>query len=323
MTNPLVSVLLPVYNGSRYLREAVDSVLRQSYANFELIVINDGSTDATHEVMSSYSDPRIRYIRQENCGLSATLNRAISLARGPYLARQDSDDFSYPERLERQVAFLEANPACGMVGTWAEIWKEGTKTSRAHRHPAGNAVLQFLLLFNNPFVHSSIMMRREAVEVVGHYLSDRSRQIPEDYELWSRIARRYQVANLPEALHAYRETGGSICRENWERLMDEVVSVSAGNIGWRTGLSCDDSSVVNLAAVCNVVFRRVSFPLEVDRMKQVFQDCADAIRNAYADETGGLERQIRLKWRFIRMNYYRLILTRVLTGISRRMGGSR
>lgn len=319
MTIPLVSVLLPVYNGSRYLKEAIDSVLQQSFADFELIVINDGSTDSTGEIIASCSDPRIRYFEQQNRGLSATLNRAISLARGSYLARQDSDDISYPERFARQVAFLDSNPCCGMVGTWAEIWRERRRSGAVHRHPAGNDVLQFLLLFNNPFVHSSVMMRRDAVAAVGGYLSDRSRQLPEDYELWSRIARRYQVANIPEVLHVYRETGGSICRENWDRLMADVVWVSARNIAWRAGVPDDDAGVADLAALSNVIFHMASANPDVARMRRLFDEAAQGIRSGAA-ASGELEKAIRIKWRDIRVNHFRFLVAAKLREFQLRLG---
>lgn len=323
MTDPQVSVLLPVYNGGRFLREAIDSILGQSYADFELIVVNDGSTDDTHDIVSSYADPRLRYIRQDNCGLSATLNKAIGLARGRYLARQDSDDLSYPERLKRQVEYLDAHPTCGLVGTWAEIWVEGERTSRAHRHPADNPVLQFLLLFNNPFVHSSVMMRREAVQKVGPYLSDRSRKLPEDYELWSRIARHYELANIPELLHVYREVGGSICRENWDRLMDEVVAISATNLRLRVGLRPHDANAVDLAAMWNVVYRKASFLPSLKAMERIYFAGADSIRTSAGGDTASLDETVRVQWVNIRANYYRYLVTGRLEVFFRRLVGRR
>lgn len=319
LKHPKVSVLLPVYNGSRYLREAVESILAQSFADFELILINDGSTDDTGAICTSFDDPRIRYFEQENIGLASTLNRAAGLARGVYLARQDSDDVSCPARFAGQVAFLDANPDCGMVGSWAEIWKEGERTPRAHRHPAEDAVLQFELLFNNPFVHSSVMMRRDVFSSVGPYAAERSRQ-PEDYELWSRISRRYRVANIPEFLQVYRETEGSICRENWLRLMDVVVTLSAENIAWRTGLSRDDIHVVNLAAIANVVFERVSAKPDLAEMRRIFLRAVDEIRRSSPGAGAAFDRAVRLRWRSIRFNYSQRFLRPGLFRVLGRLG---
>jgi len=182
---PMVSVLLPVYNGAAYLSAAVDSVLNQTYQNLELIIINDGSTDQSASIVEQFRDSRIRFSNQTNRGLAATLNRAIDLSRGKYLARQDQDDLSFPTRFAKQVDFLESHQKCGMVGTWAEIWEVDQRSRRAHKHPTDDLILKFELLFDNPFVHSSVMIRKEALDIVGTYCTDKSRQPPEDYELWS------------------------------------------------------------------------------------------------------------------------------------------
>jgi len=121
---PVISVLLPIYNGAPYLVEAIDSVLNQTWKDFELIVINDGSTDDSAAIVHGYDDPRIRYYEHENIGLAATLNRGIDLAVGEFIARQDQDDISKPERFARQIVYLTAHPECVLIGTWAEIWGE-------------------------------------------------------------------------------------------------------------------------------------------------------------------------------------------------------
>ena len=125
-TNPLVSVLMSVYNGDRYLDEAIDSILSQTYENFEFIIINDGSTDHTKDILSSYSnqDNRIRVFHQKNHGLTFSLNRGLELSRGKYVARMDADDISSPRRLEEQINYLRANPEVGVLGTQMEIINE-------------------------------------------------------------------------------------------------------------------------------------------------------------------------------------------------------
>ena len=121
-------------NNAKTEREAIDSILGQTFTDFELIIINDGSRDSSGCCVQSYSDSRIRYLGQENVGLAATLNKGIALARGEYIARQDQDDISLPGRFAAQVAFLDANPDCGMVGAWAEIFTEHEGGLRYHRH---------------------------------------------------------------------------------------------------------------------------------------------------------------------------------------------
>ena len=246
---PLVSVILPVYNGIQYLREAIDSILNQSFTNFEMIIIDDGSSDDSAALISSYADPRLRCIQQNNQGLAATLNRGIALASGSYIARMDQDDISLPERFEKQAAFLEAHDDYGMVGTWAEIWAGDKKTGHGHKHPTENMPLQFELLFNNPFVHSSTMIRKTVFDEVGLYATDTSRQPPEDFELWSRIARKFKVANIPEVLHVYREIPKSMSRNGINPFLDHLVTICTENIAWRAGIALPNASVTNIAAL--------------------------------------------------------------------------
>lgn len=210
--DPVVSVIMPVYNGGAYLKESIESILRQSFKNFELIIVNDGSTDNSEAVIGQFSDSRIHYIKQENQGLASSLNNAITIARGTYIARQDQDDISKRERFAKQVSFLKTHPQIGVVGAWAEIVSENKRTGRYLKHPTKNIELQFAVLFDTPFVHSSVMLPRSVVEAIGGYTTDLKRQPPEDFELWSRIARSYQLANIPETLLLYREIQGSMSR---------------------------------------------------------------------------------------------------------------
>jgi len=206
MNNPKISVVLPVYNGEIYIYEAIDSILKQTYEDFELIIINDGSTDDSKEIILGINDSRIVYYEQTNQGLATTLNNAIKISRGKYIARQDQDDYSHPKRFQKQVALLDIHPTLGLLGTWGQIWEGASPTKRAHQHPTENLILKYHLLFNNPFVHSSVMIRKEVFDKVGLYSTDITRQPPEDYELWIRIAKEYDVANIPKVLHNYRDT---------------------------------------------------------------------------------------------------------------------
>lgn len=231
---PTVSVVLSVRNGGRDLPRALGTILNQSFADFELIAINNGSTDETGAYLDSISDPRVRVFHQADAGLAAALNRGISLARGRYIARQDHDDLALPTRIAQQVAFLDANPDHALVGTRAEIWVGDSPTGRFHDHPTEDAELRFALLNNNYMVHSSVMMRKAALNEVGVYTADPSRQPPEDYELWSRIARRFRIANLPERLTIYREVPTSMSRESANPFQEKVIMISAENLAMAT-----------------------------------------------------------------------------------------
>jgi glycosyltransferase involved in cell wall biosynthesis len=232
--NPAVSVVLSVRNGGADLPRALGTILGQSFPDFELIAINNGSTDGTREFLDQIADPRLRVYHQEDQGLAAALNRGISLARGRYIARQDHDDWAMPTRIEKQVAFLDANPDHALIGTRAEIWVGDRATGRFHDHPTDDAELRFALLFNNYVVHSSVMLRKAALDEVGAYTTDRSRQPPEDYELWSRIARRFRVANLPERLTIYREVSRSMSREGFDPFKEKLILISAENLAAAT-----------------------------------------------------------------------------------------
>lgn len=194
----LVSVLMSVYNGEAYVGEAVESILNQTLQDFEFIIINDGSTDRTAEILARYErqDPRVRTYSQARQGLIATLNRGIELSRGKYVARMDADDVSYPTRLEKQAAFLEAHPEVGVCGTW-RILSDG----RVIRHPVHDAAIRSYLVFDTMLAHPTVMMRKALFERgMGYPAYEHA----EDFGLWVQLAGRTSFANLPEVLLYYR-----------------------------------------------------------------------------------------------------------------------
>ena len=319
---PVVSVVLPAYNCPHYIGAAIESMLAQTFADFELIVIDDGSTDSTPEVVRGYADPRIRLVQQANGGAAAAANHGIALARGRYIARQDQDDVSFAPRLARQVAFLDANPACALVGTWARIWVEDKATERVHAHPGDNARLQFELLFDNPFVQSSVMLRKTALERVGVYSTDRERQPPEDYELWSRIARAYEVANLTEVLHIYREVAGSVSRRGPSPFMDRLVSLSAENIALASWRTASDAQVINIAALAHRASRRLQGAPDFAAMREILCSAADRIaggnRQLFAD---AIDKRVALsRYRLLELRHghgWRRHVFRAVRGVAR------
>ncbi|GEM_PF-840878 len=231
---PAISVVMPAYNAAGYIRPAIESILHQTFTDFEFIIIDDGSTDGTAAIVEHYNDSRIRFFRQPNQGLATTLNRGIELSKGCLLARQDADDVAYPERFTKQKAFLDNHPEIAMVGTAAEIWVEDKPSGRYHRHPCHPADLALAMHFDNYFVHSSVMIRRCVFDAVGLYSSAKARQ-PEDFDLWSRVAREFTLANLPEPLEVYRERAGSICRT--DQFESKCITMAAENIAITLGYS--------------------------------------------------------------------------------------
>jgi glycosyltransferase involved in cell wall biosynthesis len=205
--DPEISVILPVYNGERFLKKSIESILSQTHKNFELIIADDGSTDGSSGIINSFDDHRISHIEHQNQGLGSTLNSMINFSRAPLIARQDQDDISVSGRLEKQVDVLKEDTSIVLVGSWARIINEnGNFTGRCHKHPSKDDELRFHLLFDNPFVHSAVLFRRQALAGVGFYCSKNSGQFPEDFDLWQRLSRVGKIRNIQEFLLNYRST---------------------------------------------------------------------------------------------------------------------
>lgn len=206
-----VTVLMPVYNAGLFLRETIESILCQTWSDFEFLIINDGSTDSSREIILSFDDPRIRLVdNQSNIGLTKSLNRGLQLAIGEYVARQDADDISYRKRFERQVKFMSSHPEVVLLGTRARAINEKGKPQREDllRIPVGSLAIRWYLIFQNAFIHSSVMFRRSIIwEKLGGY--DESFERAQDYELWSRTARSFKVDNLADVLIDHRFEYGS------------------------------------------------------------------------------------------------------------------
>lgn len=212
MKNPAVTVLLPVFNAARHLRESVASMLRQSFCDFELLAIDDGSTDESPEILASLGDSRVRVLRNErNLGLVAALNRGLAEARGEWIARQDADDISAPGRLAAQMAFARGNPAVPLVGSDA-LLIDASGRPRGRWRTGGHAdLVAWELCFRAPFAHTSALFRRSLVsERLGGY---RDLRACEDLDLWARVAAEFPVVTLRQPLVKYRLHGASIMAE--------------------------------------------------------------------------------------------------------------
>lgn len=208
---PSISVVLSVYNGQQHIGAAVSSILDQTLTDFEVIIIDDGSTDETPRVLADVqrADPRVRVVRQENRGLTASLNTGLGLARGRFIARQDADDTSLPGRFARQLAFLEGHPSVAAVGSSADVLSGSGATVGALAAVVGPAAVRHgLRTLRTTPVHGSIMMRREAVQAVGGYRE--AFRVGQDYDLWLRLSSRFDMDNLPEVLYQWRLDRGSV-----------------------------------------------------------------------------------------------------------------
>jgi glycosyltransferase involved in cell wall biosynthesis len=198
---PKVAVLMPVYNGEKYLHESIESILNQSLQDFEFLIINDKSSDESVNIIKSYNDLRIRLVNNEaNLGVGASLNKGLDLARGKYIARMDCDDISYPDRLLKQVEFMDENPDVGICGT--DYQALGMRSGRC-RCPTNRDEIKCWLLFNSPLAHPSVMLRKDFIKKTGlKYNPDYS--YAEDYEFWWRASQHFPLANIGEILIYYR-----------------------------------------------------------------------------------------------------------------------
>lgn len=203
--SPRVSVVMPVYNAEAYLAEAVESVLGQTFRDLELVAVDDASTDGGPDILEAYArkDPRVRVLRNpRNLMISRSLNAGLARARGEYLARMDADDVSLPDRLAKQVAYLDAHPRVGIVGGSMLITDAaGRVTGERHYHLTDTAIRRHLFRYS-PFSHPLVMMRTALARQVGGYLPEYD--FAEDYELYFRLGRVAEFGNLPDVLLKYR-----------------------------------------------------------------------------------------------------------------------
>lgn len=209
---PKVTVLLPVYNAAQFLRQAIDSILSQSCTDFELLIVNDGSTDSSVEIIASYTDSRIRVLNNEkNVGLIASLNRGISEAKGKYIARMDADDVSLPGRLQHQVTMMENDGGISVLGSFVDFMNvdgEVTGNWSTDREATSEREIRKLMMRTNCIAHPTVMMR---TDVVRKYLYNPKRKGAEDWDLWMRmLADGFRIAKLPEVLLNYRIHPGSV-----------------------------------------------------------------------------------------------------------------
>jgi len=212
-TIPAITVLMSVHNGMPFVKEAVESVLAQTLGDFEFLILDDASTDGTRDYLTSLSDERIRVITlDQNIGLTPALNRGLKEARGIYIARQDADDLSHPDRFRLCAMYLQLNPVCAAVGS--QVWlidRQGRSLGKKQFPLAPNSI-RFAHLFDNALAHSAVMFRKAAVLEAGGY--DESFPASQDYDLWSRLSARHALANLPQYCATLRILDDSITRQH-------------------------------------------------------------------------------------------------------------
>lgn len=213
--NPVITVLMSVYNAERYVAEAIQSILGQTEGRFEFLIINDGSRDASGSILDRYAaqDARIRVIHQENRGLIYSLNRMLDEARAPLVARMDSDDVSRPERFAVQLAHMQANPQIAVLGTNTdELDADGAYFPCSDFHPEQPRDIRERLMVASAMCHPSVMMRRDVIRALGGYRA--AFRHCEDYDLWLRVSEQHDMYNLPDRLFLYRRSPDQVSEKH-------------------------------------------------------------------------------------------------------------
>uniref|UniRef100_UPI0030CB1C0C glycosyltransferase n=1 Tax=Novosphingobium sp. ZN18A2 TaxID=3079861 RepID=UPI0030CB1C0C len=236
MRAPALSVAMSVYNGERFLAEAIESVLAQTFGDFEFLILDDGSRDGTRDIVAAYAarDPRIRPIVRENRGLIASLNQLLAEARAPLVARMDADDVCLRRRFERQVQFLGEHPDYGVLGSWTlEIDGDGNEWSDGGTPPSALPVTHEAFLASidgqGPLLcHSAVMYRRDAVLAVGGYHA--AFRHCEDLDLWLRLSSLTRIANLPEYLLRYRRYDEQVSNRH---ATEQQIGAAVARMAWR------------------------------------------------------------------------------------------
>ncbi|MEZ8805119.1 glycosyltransferase family 2 protein [Vibrio atlanticus] len=216
--SPLISVILPVYNCEKYIKDSVTSIIRQTYKNFELIIIDDGSTDDTLKILSNFSDERIKIVTRENKGLIFSLNEGVSLSKGDYIARMDADDISDPERLEGQLRFLEKNKDIQIVGSSIHIIDEDGIEGSSLYYKLSPFWVKLRLLFDSCLCHPSILARRKVFNIVEY---DDEYKYAEDFKLWSEVVfnKGLNIQSLKNIYLKYRVHSGSVSVGDFEKQL--------------------------------------------------------------------------------------------------------
>lgn len=230
-----VSVVMSVFNAEKFLREAIFSVLGQSFSDFEFIIIDDHSTDQSLKIIKKIKDKRIKIIKNnKQLGMARSLNRGIERAAGEFIARMDADDLCHQDRFKRQFYYLKKNKNVAFCGSWVNLINKTGEKIGEKRNPSNYAEIIKIIMFSNPFIHPSVMIRKKVLDKVGFY--DPNLECAEDYDLFLRIAKCYRATNLPFFLLNYRVSAYSISFRQYKKMEKNALKARWKAI-WQYGYS--------------------------------------------------------------------------------------
>jgi glycosyltransferase involved in cell wall biosynthesis len=311
---PKVSVVLNAYDGDPWIDECIQSILGQTFQDFELIIIDDGSRDGTWGRINAYKDDRIRPFKQENRGIASTANRGVGLARAPYVARIDQDDVMMPTRLEREFAYLEANPNVALICTYALLIYDRTLSTDMYRAPLSSTALALRLVFECPIVQPSVMFRTDVFRELGGYDEDKRIHGADDFDLWTRMAHDHKLICLAEPLTRYRVRPESVSQGN--KSIDHNVLISERSLHRYLAGTFTEGECHSLAAIFHRSVKTVP-PLELAKALQMFDQVTDVIagpRQGWDKETAqvyGLQRRMIFFHHILRHRIFHPLIQRI------------
>jgi glycosyltransferase involved in cell wall biosynthesis len=324
ISTPKISVVMPAHNAAAYLDEAITSILSQTFRDLEFIIVNDGSTDSTPAILKRYEelDSRIQVHHQENQGMISALNRGCRLARGEFIARMDADDISFPDRLEKQLAYIEEHPEIGIVGTWIHNIDKNGLVRGTWRPPTNSKMLKWTLFFGVCVAHPSVLMRRDLMTQLNFYRPDAEHV--EDVDLWFRASSIAEFGNVPEVLLKHRVWTGSTHQSGLEVRndchvqllasyikdtlnLDPPIQAVAGLRRMRVGPRMEEAQPIRLtAALIHDLYRnftkenRMSFEeVSWDAAKKLAALAVQALRFNTADSMSLFLQALRLDYRLL------------------------
>ena len=332
---PTVSVVMPAFNAAEFIDEAISSILEQTFRDFEFIIVDDGSTDDTADILQKYAgaDGRVRVFRQANQGVIAALNCGCRMAQGQFIARMDADDVSLPQRFDRQLEFLKGHPEIGILGTWAsEIDKQGSVIG-TWCLPASPKVLKWTHFFRVGVIHPTVLMRREILEKVNFYRPEA--MYADDWDLWLRASAITEFGNTPEILFKYRISGKNISKRLRQECLEAPIKLLVPFISNFLNESTSIEAVVGLrgsqlaslrqiqltAALLEKLYHRFvsKYSLSSEELNEISRDAAKKLGclALQASRFSGLE-FLSLFKRALRLDYRLMFPSAILTGLQRR-----
>ena len=253
-----VTVLLPVHNAEHWIGAATASLAKQTYSNFEVLLINDRTTDQSIAIAKEVAGSRLRVVDSNGPGVAAALATGVQRAETEFLIRMDADDIAHPRRIEKQVNFLTTHPDHVVVGTAAHLMNSQGRLGRTIRHPTLHEAITLRMCLATPFIHPSVALRKSAVVEAGNYSAPGPSPYPEDFSLWSRLQWIGKLANLPDVLMGYRSTPGGVSSSSWKDLASHTGEIAARNLSQRLGSPEPTVEMVRLLSLYHDRTSRIS-----------------------------------------------------------------